>query len=141
MSRWTKILLGLFGLLVVIQVIPYGRDRSNPAVEVEPAWDSPQTRELAVAACFDCHSNETEWRWYTSIAPMSWLTQRDVDEGRRILNFSEWNRTYRATREVGEAIREGGMPPVYYGWVHPDARLSQEAIGQLASGLAASLTG
>ena len=79
-------LVGVLGLLV-IQLIPYGREHSNPAVVSEPPWDSPATRAFAVTACFDCHSNETEWPWYSNIAPMSWLVQRDVDEGRQHLNF------------------------------------------------------
>jgi Haem-binding domain len=79
-------------------------------VSAEPAWDSPKTRALAVTACFDCHSNETAWPWYTNVAPMSWLTQRDVDEGRDALNFSEWDRPQDA-EDVSEVIREGEMPP------------------------------
>jgi Haem-binding domain len=76
-------LLFLIGAFLLIQLIPYGHDHANPPVGAEPAWDSPATRELATAACFDCHSNETEWPWYTSVAPFSWLTQRDVEEGGR----------------------------------------------------------
>ncbi len=77
-------------------------------------------RRLAAAACFDCHSNETEWPWYTSVAPFSWLTQHDVEEGRAALNFSEWDRP-QETDEVTEAIREGSMPPWYYRLLHPAA--------------------
>ena len=68
MSVRRGIRIGLFSLIgafLLIQVIPYGRDHSNAPVTAEPAWNSPRTRELAVAACFDCHSNETEWPWYT----------------------------------------------------------------------------
>lgn len=74
--------IGLLGLLLAIQLVPYGRDHSNPPGRTEPSWDSPATRELARRACFDCHSNETEWPAYASIAPASWLAQYDVDEGR-----------------------------------------------------------
>src|SRR3954469_5582449 len=70
------ILAVLFGL---IQLIPYGRTHSNPSVNVEPPWDSPRTRELAVRACFDCHSNHTKWPWYADVAPFSWVVQKDVD--------------------------------------------------------------
>jgi len=56
-------------LFVVIQAAPYGRAHDNPPVLAEPQWDSATTRELAVAACFDCHSNEVAWPWYTNIAP------------------------------------------------------------------------
>ena len=92
---------------------------------------------MATAACFDCHSNETEWPWYTSMAPFSWLTQHDVEEGRAILNFSEWNRP-QETDEVTEAIREGSMPPWHYRLLHPAARLSDAELERLIAGLEAT---
>ena len=89
-----RILLGVLAVLVVgfltIQLVPYGRDHTNPPVTGEPPWDSPETRAMAVASCFDCHSNETEWPWYSNIAPFSWRIQSHVDEGREVLNFSQW---------------------------------------------------
>jgi hypothetical protein len=132
--------IGLFALIggfLLIQVVPYGRDHTNPPVSAEPAWDSPRTKALAVAACFDCHSNETEWPWYTNVAPMSWLIQRDVDAGRDALNFSEWDRRQDA-EDVGEVIREGEMPPWSYGILHPGARLSDAEKERLIAGLEAS---
>ena len=95
MNKWIRtIFLGL-GIVVVmgllIQVIPYGHDHTNPPVVNEPNWDSPQTREITKRACFDCHSNETVWPWYSNIAPVSWLVYRDVSDGREHLNFSEWD--------------------------------------------------
>ena len=84
------ILLVVIGLFLVIQFIPYGKDYINPPVVSEPNWDNPQTRELAKKACFDCHSNETVWPWYSKIAPVSWLVYRDVVEGRQLMNFSDW---------------------------------------------------
>ena len=124
-----------FGLL---QLVPYGRNHTNPAVSAEPQWDSPQTRALAVRACFDCHSNETVWPWYSNIAPVSWLVQRDVDEGRSKLNFSEWDRPQRGKREVAEAVSEGEMPLWFYVALHPTAKLSEAETQQLVDGLAAS---
>lgn len=140
MSIRRVVRLGLFALIgafLVIQVIPYGRDHTNPPVTAEPAWDSPKTRSLAVAACFDCHSNETEWPWYTNVAPMSWLIQHDVDEGRDALNFSEWDRPQRA-EDVGEVIHEGEMPPWSYLILHPGARLSDAEKERLIAGLEAT---
>ena len=140
MSIRRAIRIGLFSLIgafLLIQVIPYGRDHTNPPVTAEPAWDSPRTRELAVAACFDCHSNGTEWPWYTNVAPMSWLSQHDVEEGRHALNFSEWDRPQEAD-DVGEVIREGGMPPLYYGITHSGARLSDAEKARLIAGLEAT---
>lgn len=121
-----------------MQLVPYGRDHTNPPVSAEPAWDSPQTRALARAACFDCHSNQTHWPWYTSIAPFSWLTQNDVDSGRATLNFSEWDRAQEAD-EVAEVISDGEMPPWYYGLLHSAARLSDHEKQQLIDGLRATL--
>ncbi|HEX2864506.1 MAG TPA: heme-binding domain-containing protein, partial [Deinococcales bacterium] len=85
---WT--LLALLAAFLLIQLVPYGRAHAAPAVTGEPAWPAG-ARQLAVRACFDCHSNQTVWPWYSNIAPVSWLVQHDVDEGRHWLNFSQWN--------------------------------------------------
>lgn len=127
---------------LLIQVVPYGRDHFNPAVLAEPNWDSPQTRELAQRACFDCHSNETTWPWYASIAPVSWLVQRDVDRGRIHLNFSDWNQSHaehghegHEPGEIGEIVSNGEMPPTTYLLQHPEARLTDAERVALAEGL------
>lgn len=137
-----KFLLSFAVVLIVmalaIQLVPYGRDHTNPPVLQEPAWDSPQTRALAQRACFDCHSNETVWPWYSSIAPVSWLTQRDVDEGRAKLNFSEWGRGEQEADEIAEVIREGEMPMPIYLLQHPEARLSAAEKQALIHGLVAT---
>ena len=65
--------IAVVALLVIGQLVPYGRDHGNPRVTQEVRWDSARTRELAAGACFDCHSNLTEWKWYTNVAPVSWL--------------------------------------------------------------------
>src|SRR6478735_10619944 len=97
--RWTLVALGIG--CVAIQFVPYGHAHTNPPVRLEPAWDSPQTRELAARACFDCHSNLTKWPWYSNVAPVSWLIQRDVDGGRAALNFSEWNKPQDGAGDIG----------------------------------------
>jgi mono/diheme cytochrome c family protein len=136
---WVKWgLAALLGGFLVIQLVPYGRDHVNPPVVAEPSWDSAQTRELAVRACFDCHSNETVWPWYSNLAPISWFVQRDVDEGREHLNYSEWNRPQEAG-ESAEQIREGSMPPHSYVLTHPDARLTDAELDALLEGLVATL--
>ena len=132
------VLLSILGLFLLIQVIPYGHSHTNPPVTGEPAWDSPRTRELAAAACFDCHSNETAWPWYTSVAPFSWLTQHDVESGRATLNFSEWNQPQEAG-DFAEMISSGEMPPWYYSLIHSAARLSDQEKQQLIAGLRATL--
>jgi|KBSSwiStaDraftv2_1062776.scaffolds.fasta_scaffold2015676_1 Haem-binding domain len=87
--RPRNLLIAVFVLLLLIQLVPVWLFQTNPPVVAEPAWDSPQTRALAQRACFDCHSNETQWPLYSRIAPVSWLITSDVIRGRR-LNFSTW---------------------------------------------------
>jgi mono/diheme cytochrome c family protein len=140
--RWVFRLL-LLGLIVflAIQFVPYGRDHTNPRTVQEVRWDSVQTRALAQDACMDCHSNLTEWPWYASVAPVSWLTSRDVEDGRATLNFSEWQRPQEADLdEVLSAIREEEMPPTQYRLVHSAARLTDDERQQLADGLTKTWT-
>jgi hypothetical protein len=136
---WSRVGLGVLGTLLAIQLVPYGREHANPPVAGEPAWDAPETRTLAKQACFDCHSNETEWPAYASIAPVSWLVQRDVNEGRAVLNFSEWPRPQEGAKEAAEEVVEGEMPPAAYKLAHAHARLSAADRDRLAQGLARTL--
>jgi len=127
------------GLALLMQLIPYGRDHNNPPVLSEPNWDSPATHELAKRACFDCHSNETTWPWYSNIAPVSWLVYHDVIEARDRMNFSEWERPHPGIDQVIEEIEEGGMPLPQYLLMHPNARLSAQEREALIEGLRKSL--
>jgi len=123
------------GLALVAQLVPYGRNHRNPPVVSEPAWNGSPTRGLAERACFDCHSNQTRWPWYSHVAPMSWLVQGHVDEGRLVLNFSDWNRANSEADEAAKTVREGEMPPRSYLLLHPEARLTDAEREQLARGL------
>jgi hypothetical protein len=120
--RWG--LVGALGAFVLIQLVPYGRDHTNPPVTQAAAFAPGPGLELARGACFDCHSNETAWPWYTNIAPASWLVQRDVEGGRETVNFSEWDRPQPEVDELLEVIRDGDMPPTSYTLIHPEARLT-----------------
>lgn len=73
-------------LTALIQLVPFGHSHTNPTATKEPDWDSPGTASLFHRACYDCHSNRTTWPWYSNVAPVSWLVQRDVNGGRRHLN-------------------------------------------------------
>lgn len=138
---WSWVGLGLLAFLLAIQLVPYGRDHVNPPTLSEPIWDSPATRALAKQACFDCHSNETEWPAYARIAPASWLVQHDVIEGRAVLNFSEWQRPQEKSSDAAEELLEGEMPPAMYRLMHAHARLSDLERDRLAGGLAKTLGG
>ena len=122
-------------LLLAIQLVPYGRDHSNPKGGRAIAWDSPRTEQLMTDACMDCHSNLTKWPWYSNVAPISWLVQKDVNEGRGRLNLSNGD------NDVGDmidAVREGSMPPWQYKPAHPGARLSDKEKRDLIRGLQAT---
>lgn len=90
----------------------------------EPTWGDPGARALAVRACYDCHSNESRWPWYSNVAPVSWLVQSDVAEGRQAMNFSEWNRPQKEASEAAEATANQEMPPAIYVPLHAESRLS-----------------
>jgi hypothetical protein len=136
---WVRAGLVLVLAFVAIQFVPYGHDHVNPPVTAEPTWDSPDTRGLAKQACFDCHSNETEWPAYSNIAPVSWLIQRDVSGGRAVLNFSEWQRPQEEAKEAPEEVLEGEMPLPIYRLMHAHARLSAPDRERLARGLERTL--
>ena len=124
---------------VAIQFVPYGRGaEKNPPVRQEPKWDSPRTRDLAVRACFDCHSNETKWPWYSHVAPASWLVWWDVVEGRKHLNFSEFDRKQKHADEASTMIMSDEMPLWYYLPLHAEAKLTEEEKLALIDGLDAT---
>jgi hypothetical protein len=128
--------IALFGL---IQLVPYGRNHTNPPVVQEIQWDSPETRALAQRACFDCHSNETVWPWYSNIAPASWLLAMDTSEARDHMNFSDWGSRPRSADEIARELNRRNMPPGRYLALHPEARLSDAEIAQLVAGLRNSI--
>src|SRR5512139_4022276 len=130
------VVIGLFGL---VQIVPYGRTHSNPPTTTEPPWDSPRTRELAVRACFDCHSNHTRWPWYANLAPFSWAVQLDVENAREVVNFSEWDRHYALGVYSGQRTLDGNMPPTKYMIAHPEANLTPQERLDLARGLDATI--
>lgn len=120
--------IGLLALVVLaaLQFVPV--DRSNPPVRSD--LDAPAAvKDILRRSCYDCHSNETTWPWYSRVAPMSLLVAHDVEEGRHELNFSEWGAYDQAKRahlsgEIMEAIEKGKMPLPMYVLIHGDAKLS-----------------
>jgi Haem-binding domain len=119
-----------------VQLIPLGA-RSNPPVQAGHTIEanvnlSQHVEKIFNKACRNCHSNTTEWPWYSKIAPMSWLVARDVDRARKIMNLSEWSeqagRTPQSAIGVLTAacseIQSGRMPLPQYVMLHPEARLS-----------------
>jgi mono/diheme cytochrome c family protein len=134
-----KILGWVAVALVAMQAIPYGHSHTNPRSNGEPAWDSPETKQLFQRACFDCHTNQTVWPWYSHVAPVNWLLARDVNAGRRHLNFSDWNQPHKHSKDVSNQVRFGEMPPWFYLPMHPGARLTDDEKQRLMDGAAKSL--
>ena len=126
MSRFgalKRVVLGMAVVFAALQLVPYGWRHSNPPVTEAVAWASPEAEQLARGACYDCHSNETDWPVYAYVAPMSWLVRRDVEAGRDELNFSEGDDDF---DDAAEAIEDGSMPPRQYRLMHSDARLTAD---------------
>ena len=127
MWRLVRLVVIVLGVaFVAIQLVPYGRNHSNPPVALDAPWASAEAERVARVACYDCHSNETHWPWYSNVAPMSWLVYEDVKAGRDVLNFSEFDRRQDEVDDIEDVIEDGEMPPSNYTMLHPDAKLSDE---------------
>ena len=139
MKKAFLVILGvLIGIFIFIQFIPVKRD--NPAV-VSDLNAPPEVKAVLKRACYDCHSNETRWLWYSHVAPVAWLVADDVREGRQHLNFSDWGK-YVAKNKVGfvkghiyDEIAEKEMPLSKYLIMHPDAQISSEDLKILSGWL------
>ena len=139
-KRLVLILIGgAIVLFLLIQLIPFGHNRTNPSVVSEPNWSNSQARALVKEHCFQCHSNETNWTWYANIAPGSWLIAMDVIEGRKKFNFSDWNNNPGELDEMIETIQRGDMPPIQYWIFHPGSRLNDQQKQELIDALTSSL--
>jgi hypothetical protein len=120
-----KILIAIGVILIGIQFIPV--NRSNPTVTQE--IDAPaNVLSILKTSCYDCHSNETIWPWYSYIAPVSFLVSADVENARKRVNFSEWNKydDKKKTKKLEAIIEdvEGGVMPLSkYLIIHPEAKL------------------
>jgi hypothetical protein len=125
-----KILIALAIIVIGIQFIPV--ERTNPPVTKE--IDVPvNVLSILKTSCYDCHSNETTWPWYSYIAPVSFIVAGDVNDGRKHLNFSEWDRydekkQSKKLEHIAEAVEEGEMPLPKYIFMHKEAELDESKI-------------
>lgn len=133
-------------LLIVVVLLGIQAIRPNRTVpEVDPSKDfvaiypgEPEIEQMFKDACYDCHSYETKYPWYSEIAPLSWILQDHVNHGRGHLNFNEWGNRGKAKRshaleEMVEETMDGEMPLKPYANMHPEAQLTAEQRKQLAS--------
>ncbi|MFO0598366.1 MAG: heme-binding domain-containing protein [Myxococcaceae bacterium] len=127
MKRPVKVVLGVVAVLVLIQLLRPSHE--NPPVTGEITVPA-DVKAVLKRSCYDCHSNETVWPWYSNVAPISWLVARDVDEGREHLNFSEFasyepGRAKKKLEEIELEVAGDEMPMAIYLPMHPDAKLSE----------------
>lgn len=138
-----KFLRILFILLIATFVFIqfFSIDKNNPSSPVEKDLlqmenPNPEIAQMLRSSCYDCHSNETVWPWYSNLAPVSWMLKDHVDEGRSKLNFSNWGDLSRKDRiftieKIMEEIEDGEMPIKGYVMIHKDAKMSDEQQAQL----------
>jgi Haem-binding domain len=132
MKRWHYILGGMALVLIVIQFIP----TDLPAASNDTTGDiiksglvSQDVSILLKTSCYSCHSDETEYPWYSYVAPSSWLVARDVRVARKELNFSRWldydtSKMLAKLDDMTSEVGEGHMPMPIYTLMHPSAKLS-----------------
>jgi hypothetical protein len=135
MKKSIKVLIWiLVAGLIVIQFVPLNRE--NPASEqkmdlLNYTQAPEQVSTLLTNSCYDCHSNQTKWPWYSRIAPVSFVVVNHVNEGRDHLNFSDWGNfdpedQFAILKHMRKAIEKGGMPLKGYVKLHDEANLSDE---------------
>ena len=127
-----KILIAAPILLIVIQF--FRIEQINPPIQIEKDFinitkPDGKISEMLKNACYDCHSNETKYPWYSNVAPISWLVADHRNDGRKHLNFSVWadysqKRKDHKLEECIEMVQEGEMPMDSYTWFHPESKLT-----------------
>lgn len=139
MKTWQYLLGGLGVVLVALQFVP----NELPAVETENPGDligtgivSDEVAGMLKQSCYDCHSNTTNYPWYSHVAPFSWLVAKDVREAREELNFSTWTdydmmEKLEKLDDISIEVSEGEMPMGIYTAIHSSAKLNETQIQQL----------
>ncbi len=136
MKKTTKIFIGVMILLILIQFIRPARNNGNAFGRNDFTHEiqTPDSiMKILKASCFDCHSNHTDYPWYTEINPVGWWLNRHVNEGKRELNFSEFvtynqKRKDKKLEETAKEVKEHEMPLDSYIWVHKDAKLTEQQV-------------
>jgi cytochrome c551/c552 len=132
-----KLLIAAVALMAVIQFVPAAPPKSNPRFDpsrsfVQVMKPPSDVSSILKRACYDCHSNETKWPAYSYVAPVSWVVQKHVADGRKLLNFSEWLlpaeqefTDWSGFEKICTEVNTGNMPIAGYVKLHPEAALTE----------------
>ncbi|TNF40329.1 MAG: cytochrome C [Cytophagales bacterium] len=141
MKARTYLLGGLILILGAIQLVPNelpAVQNTNPADISNTGLLDEGMRQTLKNSCYDCHSNETSYPWYSYVAPLSWLVAKDVREGREELNFSHWAdydmmEKLKKLDDIAIEVGEGEMPMEVYTVIHSGAKLNPEQIQEIVT--------
>ncbi len=142
-------MLALLAFLVVIQFFKIDKTNpeSNPPMDFTVVEQAPdEIGQLLHSACYDCHSNDTEYPWYTNIQPIGWWVKAHINKARKELNYANWGE-YTAKRqahkfdEMVDEVKEGHMPLKSYTWMHPEAKLTEAQRQQLTTWFQEKMSG
>lgn len=137
MKKYLKyVWIGLIVIIILLQFQLLQSDKTNPEIipteEINVSANLPKNISTILRkSCYDCHSNETKWPWYSYVAPISILVTDDVNDARKELNFSKWGsyslkRKIKKLSEINKEVSEGEMPLWFYLPLHPEAKLTVE---------------
>ena len=138
MRRTLKVLRAIVFLFVILFLAAQIKRpaRTNPPVDETQTINAstqmtPQVSGIIDRSCRDCHSNKTVWPWYSNVAPVSWFVIGHVNEGRQMMNLSEWGRLDREQqdrklRQICDEVQDGAMPLSSYTPMHPGSTLSEQ---------------
>ena len=126
-------LVAIVALAAASFALPPPKVSGPPHAPFAGAEVNPAVLSILQRSCADCHSDQTDYPWYSYIAPVSLLIRSDVMGGREHLNFSRWAeyslvRKERALSEIANQVKDGDMPLAQYTWIHRGARLSQSEV-------------
>ncbi len=135
------ILLILLAIMVIIQFIPSGLTGNSPVEEYNFFVENNVPTEVAnilTEACYDCHSQEVKFPWYSYVAPVSWQIATDINMGREHLDFSKWQvlskrKKIKILGEISDEISSGEMPLRIYKIIHREANLTKEQREELVN--------
>lgn len=132
-KKLSWVLMTVLSIFLLMQLIPI--DRENPPITLDMPAPKP-VKDILKRSCYDCHSNETEWPWYSYLAPVKFMIRHHVNEGRSKVNFSTWDQPQgeekaEVPEEIIEVIEKGEMPTWDYILMHPEAKLSAKDVAVL----------